>query len=156
VVFVDEAAEDLRSGVKATTVGGTSATSTADKYTYVYTYVAPYPFTGFLFPIHNPPTINPAIAGLPAPMGFSLGGNKGRGVITAGSPTSQQVNCTTGAPTGPATPTTTVANVGLVYIPLNGTYLYAWQTLPAWHDTCRVFTMKLNDFTSHTAEFKVL
>ena len=138
--------------VQAATIGGTSATNPADR----YTYVAPYPFTGFLFPTLNPPATNLAVAGTPIPLGFGVGGYKGLNILSPGSPTSQQVDCTTGAPIGAPVPATTLLGLGLIYNPLTGTYLYTWQTNPAWHDTCRVFTLTLTDFTTHTAKFKFL
>ncbi|WP_182449822.1 IPT/TIG domain-containing protein [Streptacidiphilus sp. P02-A3a] len=129
--------------VRVTTVGGTSATSSADH----YTYVTPFTFTGFLLPVLNPPFLNPRVAGLPVPVPFSLHGNKGLGVTAAGSPTSQPVNCATHAPTGTPTATT------LTYIPLLGIYTYNWKTPTTYHGTCQQFTLTLTDRSTHTAYF---
>ena len=97
--------------------------------------------------------VNFSIAGLPVNLGFALGGNKGLTVIAAGYPQVQRTSCATGAPIGSPQAAATVANVGLVYIPLTGTYLYAWQTSAAWHGTCQTFTLKLTDGSTHTAKF---
>jgi hypothetical protein len=37
---------------------------------------------------------------------------------------------------------------------LTGQYRYTWKTDKAWANTCRLFTLKLIDGTSHEAYFK--
>ena len=53
--------------VTATTPSGTSATSSADQFTYTY------PFAGYQAPVDNPPTVNQVNRGQAVPMQFSLG-----------------------------------------------------------------------------------
>lgn len=130
---------------QVTAPGGTSTTSSADQ----YTYVTPYTFTGFLPPVLNPPFINPRIAGLVTPVPFALGGNKGLGIIAAGYPTTQPLNCRTGAPIGPATPTTG----SLIYLPLLHVYTYQWHTPTTDQGTCQKFTLQLTNGSTHTATF---
>jgi hypothetical protein len=131
--------------VTVTTPGGTSTTTSADH----YTYVTPFTFTGFLLPVVNPPFVNARIPGLPVAVPFSLHGNKGLGVIAAGSPTSQPVNCLTHAPTG----SSTTATGSLTYTPLLGIYAYIWKTPVSFHGTCQQFTLTLTDGSTHTAYF---
>jgi hypothetical protein len=81
------------------------------------------------------------------PIRFGIGGNFGLGIFAAVYPKSQQVNCTTGAPLGPATPT--ASDTGLTFS--NGQYQYDWKTDKAWKGTSRMLIIKLNDNTSQTA-----
>lgn len=134
--------------VTVTTVVGTSATVAADRYSYIY------PFSGFLAPVDNPPTVNMVHAGQAIPIKFSLGGNFGLGIIAAGYPTAQQVNCTSGAPVNTTTETDTAGNSGLQYDATTNTYTYVWKTAKASAGTCQVFTLGLNDGTTYTANFQ--
>ncbi len=132
--------------VTVTTPAGASATSSADQFSYVYS------FTGFTAPVDNPPTVNQVHAGQAIPMKFGLGGNFGLNVIASGFPTATQVNCSTGAPVNTGTPTDTAG--GLTFDPSSGTYTYVWKTSKAWAGTCQRFDLQLNDGTDHTAIFR--
>ena len=134
--------------VTVTTPGGTSTTSAADQYTYVYA------FTGWLSPVDNPPTFNQVHAGQAIPMQFQLGGNQGLNIIAAGYPTAIQISCTTGAPVNTSTLTDTAGSSGLQYDPMTGTYTYVWKTRKSWSGTCQQFTLTLNDGSSHLADFQ--
>jgi YVTN family beta-propeller protein len=134
--------------VTVTTPAGTSATNAADKYTYLY------PFTGFFPPVSNPPRVNRENAGRTIPMQFSLGGAFGLGVLAPGSPTTTPVNCVTGAPVGPAVPAEAAGASGLQFDPATGTYSYNWKTEKAYAGTCQVFSLTLNDGTTHVANFQ--
>jgi hypothetical protein len=136
--------------VTVTTAAGTSATSGADR----YTYLASYPFTGFFSPVDNPPTVNMVNAGQSIPIKFSLGSNLGLGIIAAGYPTARTVSCTTGAPVNTATQTDTAGGSGLQYDSSSDTYTYVWKTSKASAGTCQVLTLALTDGTFHTAEFQ--
>jgi YVTN family beta-propeller protein len=111
-------------GCDGTTPDGTSATSTADQFSYVYS------FSGFFAPVDNPPTLNQVHAGQAIPMKFSLGGDFGLNIITSGFPTATQVDCGAGVPVGSGTPTSTAGGSGLQ------------------------FDLRLNDGTDHTADFQ--
>jgi YVTN family beta-propeller protein len=87
--------------VTVTTPNGTSATSGADQFSYVYS------FSGFFAPVDNPPTLNQVHAGQAIPMKFSLGGDFGLNIIASGFPTATQINCSTGFAVGSGTPTDT-------------------------------------------------
>jgi N-acetylneuraminic acid mutarotase len=135
--------------VTVTTPGGTSTTSGADQYSYIYA------FTGYLSPVENPPTVNQVHAGQAIPMQFQLGGNQGLNIIAAGYPTATQISCSTGAPVNTGTLTDTAGGSGLQYDPSSGTYTYVWKTLKSWSGTCQQFDMKLADGTHHLADFQL-
>ena len=103
-------------------------------------------WTGFGPPIVDGGTTTRA-AGSVLPVRFGIGGNFGLGILAAGYPRSQPVSCSTGLPTGPATPT--ASDSGLTFV--NGQYQYDWKTDKAWKGTCRMLILKLNDNTVETA-----
>ncbi len=111
-----------------------------------------YSFTGFFPPVRNSPAVNHAAAGWIIPLTFKLDGNQGLNIFNAGDPAVQQINCTTGAPIGAASPAQPVGQ-GLYYIGFLDTYTYLWQTSRAWRGTCQEFSLGLNDGSTHTADF---
>jgi hypothetical protein len=112
-----------------------------------------FTFTGFFFPIEQPPAVNTRRAGQIVEMQFSLGGDAGLDVFAPGYPLSRRRIGGTLTPLGTAQPTATVGGLGLQYIKATGRYWYVWQTDPAWRTTSRTFTMRLTDGTTHTALF---
>jgi len=91
-------------------------------------------------------------AGAVIPVKFSLGGDFGLGIFKAGSPTSQQVNCSTHALMGSPAAATSPGGNAFTY---DGTqYQFNWKTNASWKNTCRVFTVQLIDNTTHTAYFQ--
>jgi hypothetical protein len=54
-----------------------------------------FEFSGFYQPVDNAPTVNKVNAGRAIPVKFSLGGDRGLGVLAAGSPNSIGVSCST-------------------------------------------------------------
>jgi hypothetical protein len=84
---------------------------------------------------------------------FSLAGNHGLSILAAGFPTSQKVTCNAGAPQDMIEETVTAGNSYLSYDSSLNQYNYVWKTDKAWAGTCRVFSMKLIDGTTHTALF---
>lgn len=109
-----------------------------------------YPFGGFQSPVGD--GLNDRKAGANVPLVFSLGGDRGLGILASGSPSSQQVDCTTLDPLGGSTPTATPGNSGLTYEA--GTYQYNWKTVKAWSGTCRALTLALDDGSEHVAYFR--
>ncbi len=112
-----------------------------------------WPFDGFLWPVANPPTINIARAGGWVPLRFSLGGDRGLGIIQGGAPTVSEIAC----PVGP--PAATVDQTGafqakLIYVKLTGRYLYAWKVPQAYKNRCYQLQLKLVDGSTHLANFK--
>jgi hypothetical protein len=81
--------------------------------TVTHRYFVPYPFGGFQRPIDNPPAVNTVKAGQAVPVKFSLGGDRGLGILRL-APTSQPTNCP-GGPTGLLLPAATVSNSTLQY-----------------------------------------
>ena len=116
------------------------------------TYVA-YAFSGFFRPVANAPAVNAAKAGRAVPVKFSLDGDQGLGVLAADSPTSQRFDCDADEPIG-AIEETSAANHGLTYDPLTDRYTYIWKTVKAWRGQCRTLTIRLDDGTTHTADFQ--
>lgn len=134
--------------MRVTTPAGTSAASPADQYSYIYS------FTGFAAPVANPPVVNMVHAGQAIPIQFQLGGDFGLNIVASGYPTAQQVSCASGVAANPATATDTAGSSGLQYNAATGTYTFVWKTSKASAGTCQLFTLKLNDGTSHTALFE--
>ncbi len=118
--------------------------------------VDPLGFTGFAFPVANPPALNTVISGLPVPVRFTIPGIASplNEVLAPGSPESAPVSCATLTPTGVSTPTTP-STAGLVgYLrPDDGVYFYPWFTSQSWTG-CRELTLTLADGTVHHAYFK--
>ncbi|MGD9562114.1 MAG: PxKF domain-containing protein [Pyrinomonadaceae bacterium] len=115
--------------------------------TATFTVTVQYPFSGFGGRVYNPPATNFATAGNTLPISFGLGGNRGPNIFAAGSPSSQQANCITGAPIGSASPAS-----GTLYY-FGGLYYYYWTTNPSWAGTCRTFSMTFMDGTTKTLKF---
>jgi hypothetical protein len=130
---------------EGTTLGSATGTTTVNP--------PGFPFTGFFAPVDNPPTVNSMNAGRAVPVKFSLGGNQGLNIFAAGSPSSQQVDCATGAPISVIEQTVTAGNSSLQYDPATGQYTYVWKTDKVWGGTCRTLTLQLTDGTTHTAGF---
>ena len=101
-------------------------------------------FSGFLAPLAKPKDQK---AGSTIPVKFRLDTDFGLGILPAGYPQSRPVSCSTGAPLGPATPTS--SDTGLTF--QIDHYEYAWKTNTTWSGTCRELIVKLDDNTVHTA-----
>lgn len=144
----------------ATDNAGNSASANAS-------YSVIYNFRGFLTPVQNAPALNQVKAGWIVPFSFNLGGNFGRNVIT--STVSVPINCSTLAPQGSATATqqgstslqdaeqarsSWAVSSTLTSSSRSTLYIYLWRTDKAWKNTCRQFTLTLNDGTQHKANFK--
>src|SRR5215213_7243547 len=162
----DGCAGDLTSAIVVT---GSVDTNTVGFYALTYTVsdpsghsdtkvrtveVLPYNFTGFFAPIDNPPTLNEMKAGQAAPVKFSLGGNQGLNIFTAGSPSSIQISCNSSDPITPVEETETAGSSSLTYDSASDRYKYTWKTENSWKNTCRQLTLTLRDGTVHVAKFK--
>jgi len=114
-----------------------------------------FTFQGFKKPILASPELNKNEAGSAIPVKFSLGGDYGLDVLTADSPTSQKVNCTTLQPKGDETPAV-AANKKDLKINGNDYYRYDWKTLKSWSGTCRElkFTFTTGETASAFFKFK--
>ena len=138
-------------GAKTFTVTATDNDGNTD--TVMHGYTVAWPFGGFVAPI-NRDAENVLKAGQVAPVRFSLGGDRGLGIL-AGPPTSRPVQCDTTMLAEPVEETVTAGASGLTYDPATGTYSYAWKTDKAWAGTCRQLTVTFVDGTSHTALFRL-
>ncbi len=109
-----------------------------------------YDFSGFRAPVPNPPSVNDVKAGSAVPVKFSLDGDQGLDILV-GTPTSTQVNCADGEPSGAAQPINVTES--LFYRADTDKYQLTWKTVKAWSGTCRLLTVHLDDGTVHEAEF---
>jgi hypothetical protein len=117
-------------------------------------YQVNYVFSGFFFPVANPPALNVYPAGGIVPIRFGLAGNQGQDVLAAGYPKSAQVACTSPGAVDGTEPTAAPFGIGVVYVGLLKQYAYAWQTNKSWRRTCRQFVLKLKDGTVYRANFR--
>jgi hypothetical protein len=124
--------------VNATDNAGNTQTKTVS-YDVVYNV-----FSGFLAPLDRRKDVK---AGSTIPVKFRLDRDFGLGILAAGYPQSRPVSCSTGAPLGPATPTS--SNTGLTF--QIDHYEYAWKTNTTWSGSCRELIVELDDNTVHTA-----
>ena len=111
-----------------------------------------YNFSGFFPPVDNLPVFNTPKAGSAVPVKFSLRGNQGLGIFEPGYPKSQLIPCNSTVPVNGIEET--VAASSLSYNPSTDQYSYVWKTDKAWAMTCRQLVVKLNDGTSHHANFQ--
>jgi hypothetical protein len=118
------------------------------------TYVVEYPFNGFFAPVDNEPVLNVATAGSAIPVIFSLGGNQGLNIFTSGYPKSQTIACDASAPADGIESTVTAGGSSLSYDSTSGRYSYIWKTDKTWSGTCRALILKMQDGTTHRADFK--
>jgi hypothetical protein len=120
------------------------------------TFAVIYNFTGFFAPLENPgpgpvPVFNTVTAGSAVPVKFSLGGDRGLGIIATGYPRVEPVSCATG---GMATGAATAGSISpLKYDASNGQYVFIWKTDRRSTGTCRKLTVRLVDGTDHVAYF---
>ncbi len=136
----------------------TAKDSVGNVTTLTHHYTVAWPFTGFLFPVKNPPVVNFVKGGFYVPLRFSLGGNRSLSIFATGFPKSTAIPCPhmsastmndddeQGSPPLPSV---------LVYIGFIDQYIYFWKTERSWAGTCRDFNMKLKDGTEHHALFKI-
>lgn len=113
-----------------------------------------YNFTGFLKPVLNPDVLNVATAGLVIPIKFSLNGDKGLDILAAGSPSLTEIACPIGAVKNKIIKYVNLADPPLKYIADKDRYKLTWQTDLAWAGTCQLFTIELDDGTTHSLLFK--
>jgi hypothetical protein len=117
-------------------------------------YQVIYNWAGFFEPVGNLPWLNQAKAGQAIPVKFSLAGNQGLAIFAAGSPSSRQVACESGAPVDEIEQTVNAGGSSLTYDPFSGQYIYVWKTAKEWAITCRQLSVVLADGTEHFANFR--
>jgi hypothetical protein len=126
-------------GAKTFTVVSTDALGQTT--TRVSRYLVVYPFTGFDSPVSAGGVVDGVKAGQGIPLKFSLGGNRGIGVVAGIS--WQQVSCTDGS--SPGQPVAGTGN--LSYSASTGRYLDVVTTDLSWKGSCRTLTLRLADTT---------
>ena len=161
--MVSASVMDALSGPANPTVSATVPTNSVGSHTVTLTgsdlagntasascsYSVNYKFTGFFPPIHT--GTNRAKAGSAIPIIFSIGGFDGLRIFASGSPSSQLISCSTGAPL--AAPEPIAIDLIPLYDPLTKHYIVIWQTSRKWENTCRQLQVTLKDGTTHTAQF---
>ncbi|MEA2622084.1 MAG: protocadherin Fat 4, partial [Chloroflexota bacterium] len=116
---------------------------------------AAFPFS-WKFPTRKPPSFNPATAGGFVTIRFSLGGNRGMGILASPSPTSQRFDCASGALIPHSRyKTRPFGSAGLSYNASAKVYTYTWQTREEWSNSCRRFELALSDGTVHRVKFRI-
>ena len=116
-------------------------------------WVELYNFSGFFQPVDNLPTLNTVKAGQAIPVKFSLSGNQGLSIFATGYPKSQQITCNSTESTDGIEATVTAGSSSLSYDATADQYTYVWKTDKAWANTCRQLVIKLDDLTTHVANF---
>ena len=116
--------------------------------------VAPYSFAGFRSPVDGPPTRNLAVGGSAIPVKFSLGGDRGMTIFTAGSPASQKVTCNGGSPQDTIEETVSAGSSSLKFDSGIGLYTFIWKTDKAWAGTCRSLLLHFGNGIEQSATFQ--
>ena len=91
-----------------------------------------FDFEGFFPPVEAEPALNVVQAGSSVPLKFSLGGDKGLGVIAAGYPASASLDCATLSPSDTFEPAKPAGGGGLTYDAASGQYTWVWKTDKSW------------------------
>lgn len=117
-------------------------------------YSVIYDFAGFFRPVDLAPTVNSIKAGSAVPIKFSLAGDQGLGVIAAGFPKVNRYACGVIPQVDPIEETVNAGGSSLSYDPVADQYVYVWKTDKDWAGSCGTFTLKLDDGTTHTANFQ--
>jgi hypothetical protein len=168
-------ASDGQSGLKTAATGSTSLSTSAvgtqtatvpagtaednvghgsDAATCTYSVV--YDFRGFFQPIDNKDAagnyvLNKAKVGSTVPVKFSLAGDQGLGILS-GAPQTASIPCTaSNSDLLEEYGTATVS--GLKYDAAANQYIYNWKTQSIPAGSCRQLIVKLDDGTSHRANF---
>src|SRR4051794_14216247 len=113
-----------------------------------------YHFGGFQQPVDARPTLNQMKAGGAVPVKFSLGGNQGLSIFSAGYPKSQVTACDGTADVDGIETTVAAGASVLSYDPSADTYSYVWKTDKAWAGTCRQLVLAFADGSVQRASFK--
>jgi hypothetical protein len=113
-----------------------------------------FAFTGFFEPVNNKPVLNVAHAGDAIPVVFSLGGDRGLGVIGKVTTSKPLAKCK-GVEDAIET-TVPASSPALSYDAGTDRYTYTYLTSSSWAGSCRKFTLKLSDGSKHVASFKFI
>ena len=111
--------------------------------------------SGFFSPVDNPPVENSVKAGQGIPVKFSLNGDQGLDIFATGYPKSQEIICDSSVEVDGIEETVSAGGGSLSYDSATDRYTYAWKTNKSWANTCRQLVVKLDDGTSHRANFRL-
>ncbi len=135
--------------VTATDDDGASSSATR---TVTVTSTA-WPWQGFFAPVANSPAVNLIEPGSTVPVSFSLGGDRGRAIFSAGYPATYSHPCSGSGANGALTPIAP-SSLKLTYDKRTKRYQFHWKTTSSMAGTCRTLVVKLADGSVHTAEFR--
>ena len=111
-----------------------------------------WPWTGFLSPVDNLGILNDAKAGSTIPVKFSLGGDRGLGILAVGSPKIVPQTCPNSS-----TPVSSIEEISLDAAGLtfsDGRYQWNWKTPKTYAGKCYRLDVILIDGTTHSASFR--
>lgn len=123
---------DLSPGTHSLTV--TASDNDGNIASVTHSYVV---FASWKGKLDLPPAWSSVKAGQSIKVTFDIGGNAGADVFAAGSPSSEPVDCVSGASLGGGN----AADGDLKIKHKGGRYDWLWQTNRAWKGTCRALTM---------------
>lgn len=113
-----------------------------------------WPKTGFERPILNPPAVNTVKAGSVIPVKFSLGGDRGLNILSAGYPRAPEIACGSNVDADGGDPIRVGGKTTLSYNSVSGLYEIKWATLKSWKGTCRQLVVRFLDGTYLRANFR--
>lgn len=113
-----------------------------------------YDVDAFFPPVDSRPTLNMVKAGQSVPVKFSIGSDQGLGIFASGYPKSEPIGCDSTDDVDGIESTATAGSSGLSYDAATDTYNYIWKTLKGWAPGCRQLVLKLDDGSTHRANFK--
>ena len=122
--------------------------------TRTVSYDVRFPFGGLTGSVDAPPALNVVNGGAAVPVEFSLGGDRGLGIVASGSPTSRQIPCDSSMPADAVEQTIGTTGPALTYDAASDTYSLRWKTEKAWNGTCRQLSITLVDGSVHHAMFR--
>jgi hypothetical protein len=133
-------------GTKTFTVSASDEAGKAATLSHDYGVV--YAFSGFGSPVESNGSIDTAKAGDAIPLKFSLGGDRGPGVVTG--TTWQAASCSDWSGIGAVT----TGQGKLSYNGSNDRYTNLVATASSWKGSCRIVDVELADHTHHTVRVR--